>query len=370
MILVKPTIECNARCRYCYENGFRSTGDIVKYDPEKVKRVINESRDHDMSLHGGEPLFIGKAAVKDLLDLIYKKTGKSGIQTNGILVDDEYVEMFKAYKTNVGISIDGPGNLNRFRYDGETTSKVISTISKLRNAGVPVSVIMVLSKANGLKDELPILQNFIAYLSDMGITGRINPCISGVVGVDLDESQLVVAYDELLRFVLERGYSWSPFYDMWNSLQCSSQVVCTFKGCDIFNTPSCEVVLGDGTVTNCMRVSQKDLFYRANNRMNVRDQILSQVGQDNWGCKGCEYWYACHGGCPTHAVNDDWRNRTRLCMLYKHLFFVISGYQKAFKVQGKTPAGSDKCVQYDVDHSDGVEHIDNYTRHLDSGKGE
>ena len=44
--------------------------------------------------------------------------GYNIIQTNGTLINDEHIRLFKAYKVSVGVSIDGPGELNDVRWHG------------------------------------------------------------------------------------------------------------------------------------------------------------------------------------------------------------------------------------------------------------
>ena len=81
--------------------------------------------------HGGEPLLFPKrrfdALQKKLRD-IEQRTGcviKRGVTTNGILVDEEWVELFKTHDVDVTVSLDGPadqrqipGGLQRSRHAG------------------------------------------------------------------------------------------------------------------------------------------------------------------------------------------------------------------------------------------------------------
>ena len=48
------------------------------------------------------------------------------------------------------------------------------------------------------------------------------------------------------------------------------------------------------------------------------------------GCKDCEFFDNCHGGCPSQAINGDWRNRTELCDLYYDLFSKVRNMQTVF----------------------------------------
>jgi radical SAM protein with 4Fe4S-binding SPASM domain len=162
------------------------------------------------------------------------------------------------------------------------------------------------------------LKNWLLELDKMKICGRINPCY-GAPEYELDEKRMKEVYLDLADFCLHHNLRWSPFTDIIDGLQGKPRV-CTYMGCDIFSTPSATVLLGDGSLTNCMRTNQEGILLRHPVFYNTRDQILSQTPQIYGGCQGCSYWSACHGGCPMSAINNDWRNRSFLCPTHKALF--------------------------------------------------
>lgn len=384
MLLVKPTLACNMNCQYCYENKWRNEAHPkVEYNLSAILDVIDKYSGTQITLHGGEPLILPKRDVEKILAAIYAKKKHSGIQTNGVLIDTEYINIFEKYKTHVGISMDGIGELNRYRTDTETTSKLFSNMLEMRSRKINLSVISVVSKANAENDELlDKFKQFIATLSSLNIFGRINPCVDDA-DCSLDESRLVEVYKDLAWYVMSRGWKWSPFVDMWNSLKGDGNVVCTFKECDIFHTPSAEVVLDDGSITNCLRVSSKDLYLRHPTHHETRGEILSQTEQSDGGCKGCKFWENCKGGCPTQAIDNDWRNRTTICIMYKEVFQLLYNIQSFGMGKAEKPKEScaDKSIEHldggtrhldsgkaiSDNHSDGIEHLDRQMRHLDSG---
>jgi len=288
-----------------------------------LKAIEDEVKGSTINLHGGEPLTIGHKNIDTLLSAIYKKNGKSGIQTNATLIDDEYIEMFKKYKTNIGISFDGPEELNEYRV-GTDTEKVHNLIFKLKAYGLNVSIISVVSKANaGTDNRLEKFANFIIGLGKAGISGRLNPC-GNSPDYQLPDQRLTYVYRQLFIAVLKGGGRWSPFIDILNSLK-GKDAVCSLRSCDPFHTEAARVVLGDGTVTNCMRLSDKGLYYRQGSPSSIRSSVLRDTPQENGGCKGCRWFECCHGGCPSLAIDNDWRNRTTSCSLYKELFEIGAG---------------------------------------------
>ena len=48
-----------------------------------------------------------------------ERYGSNRVQTNGTLIQDEHVALFHKYGVRVGISLDGPGELNDVRWHGE-----------------------------------------------------------------------------------------------------------------------------------------------------------------------------------------------------------------------------------------------------------
>ena len=90
-------------------------------------------------LHGGEPLMMGSRRLQYLLQSLRSAVPADHVicmQTNGMLISDEILDICETYRVSISVSIDGPQKTNdRFRIGkkGESTfDKVIDGISKLR----------------------------------------------------------------------------------------------------------------------------------------------------------------------------------------------------------------------------------------------
>jgi len=317
MLLIKPYLGCNLRCKYCYENAYRDKyKPKMDYNLKAILKRMDEFKNLDISLHGGEILTLPKKDIEILLAKSYELKGKSGIQTNATLIDNDFIKMFKKYKTSVGISWDGPGELSAYR---PGTKKVGAIIERLVKEKISTSLIIVVSKANtGTKQRLDKLKKYLLKLKKLNIYGRINPCY-GSPECKISIEKLKKVYLDLAKFCLENNLKWSPFTDIVNGLKGKDRV-CTFMECDPFHTSSAMVVLNDGNLSNCMRTNQKGVLLRHPAKYNTRNEILKNVPQEYGGCEGCKYWTACFGGCPSGAIDNDWRNRTYLCPLWKTLF--------------------------------------------------
>src|SRR5689334_11407886 len=105
-------VTCNLSCRYCYQDSMRQTQPVRRaYDLEAMKRAVMADN-HNFSLFGGEPLLLPKADLEELWKWGYERYGVNSVQTNATLIDDDHIEMFRKYRVRVGISIDGPSDLN------------------------------------------------------------------------------------------------------------------------------------------------------------------------------------------------------------------------------------------------------------------
>lgn len=323
MLLLKPYLKCPNNCAYCYETEYRKNKNPKKdYNLEAVFERMDEFKHLNMmSLHGGEPLLLPMEDLEKIFGKMKELIGKTSIQTSGVFIDEEKIELFKKYNTSVGISYDGPEELSEYR-PASQKARVDEKIERLRKEGINVSTIIVISKANtGTNERLEKLKNYILRLNEMRIYGRLNPCIAAPKECELTLERNKEVYLDLAEFCLKHNLTekWSPFIDITNALLGNPRV-CNFMGCDPFHTQSATVILGDGSVTNCMRLNKKGILLRYPAEINLRTKILEETPYEFGGCQGCKYWEKCYGGCTDSGIDGDWRNRTYLCGLWKTLF--------------------------------------------------
>lgn len=361
-LLIKPFLGCNLNCKYCYEHGLK---DRTQYDIDKIIATIDKLPPEITNwiiLHGGEALMMGHKDVERILSYIKEKTKKSAVQTNGTLIDSKYIELFKKYNTEVGVSIDGDGELNDLRCNIATTNKIIKNIYLLLENKIPTSVIITIHTHNaGTDEQLDRLKTFILQLTALNITGRININHSEYA---LSENRMGEVFLNLGRFMLENGiiHKWGLFSDIIKRLQNQDNVVCFLRGCDIYHTNSALPVLGDGSQSSCLR---SGIMVRHPQELNIRNEILSQLDKKDGGCKDCKFWTYCKGGCPSNA--EDWRVRDPYCIAQYTLFEYYSKIMLQFEIlkSKEPPVCSPKKQTNFSNHSDGIEHIDGETRHMD-----
>jgi len=327
---IKP-IECHGGCLGCYQKQARECGNFPAFDLDKVLKTLNEQMALDKdnkwnspTLHGGEPMLLPIESIEAILKTVHDKYGRSGIQTS-----------FSEYKTCVGISIDGDTaetNAGRWNAPGfdcqEMTDKTLDILERLHLVGINTTVIIVLRFCNaGTPDLQTNLIRFALRLkNEFGVDSiRFNPVIAFDGRTDRDEALendvIASAFKKLIiRVVADERLRWYPAIGFINLLDGKS-AECVFGECDPWATESEMPILGDGSMSVCMK---RDGLILRTEKSRARYEMLRQVSQQADGCRGCYWWPYCKGGCPGAGIDDDWRNRSRFCEAYKQIFSFIS----------------------------------------------
>lgn len=165
--MVKPSgSSCNLACAYCYylhKQDLLGQAPMPRMSDEVLEQHIRqyiESQSGDevvFSWQGGEPTLLGLDFFRTVmaLEAKYRKPGlriENDLQTNGTLLNDEWVAFLKQNNFLVGLSVDGPRELHdRFRvYKGgqPTHHKVMAAAGLLKKAGVPFNVLCVVNREN------------------------------------------------------------------------------------------------------------------------------------------------------------------------------------------------------------------------------
>lgn len=133
-LVLKVAERCNIACTYCYfffrgDQSYRDHSPVLAAKAAEqvgafLRREIERYRIQrvTVALHGGEPLLMKKGRFRSLLEIL--RAACAGIrldltvQTNGMLIDEEWIDLFNAYSVRVGVSLDGPSQANdRYRVD-------------------------------------------------------------------------------------------------------------------------------------------------------------------------------------------------------------------------------------------------------------
>jgi uncharacterized protein len=315
-------IACNIKCAYCYQDPMRDAGNInVPRDWDKAKETISRL-DQTFSVFGGEALLTPISHLKEVFEFGYNKYGQNGVQTNGSLITDEHIELFKQYNVQVGISIDGPGSLNDVRCSLELTEKTEIAIGKLLDLKMNPSLIVTIHRGN---NDLHTLLYWVDGLIARGLK-YVNfhelEVECGKEHVALPEEENIRTFLELYEWSKKHKLNFSPFSDIKSLLtQEDAHANCVWNACDPLTTPAVQGVNPDGIQSNCGRTNKDGInWVKSTTSGNERYLALYYTPQEFGGCKDCKYFAFCKGHCPGTAINGDWRNRTVNCRLWYSLF--------------------------------------------------
>lgn len=327
-------VACNIQCLYCYQTPQRDAKNYTsQYDLEMMKAAV-EKEGGPFSLFGGEALLVPIEDLEKLWSWGYEKYGSNGIQTNGVAITDEHIRLFKTYAVHVGLSIDGPGELNDARWAGtlqrtrDATAKTEAAIERLRAEQVPFSLIVTLHRGNASAEKLPIMHDWFRYLESIGLSSvRLhtleveNEAIRHKYQLTPDET--ITAFLSFYELEKELTYlKFDLFADMHHMLQGKdNKTTCIWNACDPYTTAAVRGIEGHGQRSNCGRTNKDGIdFVKSSMGSFERYISLYHTPQEYGGCNGCRFFLMCKGTCPGTAIDGDWRNRTENCNLYKTLF--------------------------------------------------
>ena len=148
-VILKITERCNLDCDYCYffnagddsykEHSAFISSDMVTLLVQRLKQFSNayELQEIAIHLHGGEPLLMPKARFDRICEDIRSQLASVvdlslTIQTNGMLIDLEWIEIFNRHRVQVGVSLDGARVHNdAHRLDHRGRSSYLATVRGL-----------------------------------------------------------------------------------------------------------------------------------------------------------------------------------------------------------------------------------------------
>ena len=211
LLILQSTPFCNIDCDYCYlparSDRHRMPLEIVEAAVAFVFRHALPAPDFTVVWHAGEPLVLPVAWYRQAFDAVRRgaPAGVSiphSVQTNAMLVTDEWCAFFRDNAVRVGVSLDGPERIHdlqrRTRSGKGTHARVMQGIETLRRNGVPFHVICVVG-ADSLDVADELVDFFIAEdILDVGFN------IEEIEGVHRRSSLELQGVDAKFRMFFER----------------------------------------------------------------------------------------------------------------------------------------------------------------------
>ena len=334
--LIKPASSlCQLRCRYCFyedisEKREHASMGIMSRDTARllINRAYAAIEPGGMvgfAFQGGEPTLAGLDFFRDFTE--YARANKPAavnisfsIQTNGMVIDDEWAEFFRANDFLVGISIDGNKDLHdTYRVDTAgkgTYNRVKKGLEALKKHGCMYNALCVVTAqcARGAQKAYEGLKKLgVEYMQFISCLDPI-----GVERGTLKHSLTPEAYGKFLCTLFDMWFSdWQAgkyrsvrlFDDHVNMLAGRSAGTCSTCG----KCGSYFVVEGDGSIYPC------DFFVLDEWRMgSLAENTLDELAESGnakrfleWGaekpaeCAACPWQRICNGGCKNDWVYDE-----------------------------------------------------------------
>lgn len=328
--LINPvSLRCNLRCGYCFH---RNKPNHLQQKPfavmkiELIESIIenllqsypNEQK-IEITWHGGEPMLAGKEFFKNVLqvqDELSKKYNKqisNNLQTNGTLIDKEWLDILEHPSFGIGISLDGPKEihdiLRRTVHHEGTFDRIQQAILSLRERGIHVSVVSVITKYH-----LGKVQEYFDFFANSGIEYiKINPCFEFTHLTDSYESFSLQPGDffifgkELFDIWLNSGITTIKFGyldDIIRTLVKGEASTCLLSdGCKNFvviepngNLHPCDDLFGENYLLG--NICHTTFGELTSNQESVYNTFYAKIETSRNDCKSCDWFAFCKKGCP------------------------------------------------------------------------
>lgn len=159
LLVIQATPFCNISCSYCYlpDRDNSSKMSISNLEVAVANFFDNFQVGEKLTViwHSGEPLVVGPKYFIDAINIINAIKPESvtvnyEVQTNGILIDETWKQLYLRDDFHFGLSLDGPEHIhdkNRlYRNGAGSFKKAMQGLQCLQKANVSFSVICVLDQ--------------------------------------------------------------------------------------------------------------------------------------------------------------------------------------------------------------------------------
>ena len=335
-VMAKPTgAQCNLDCAYCFflkkeqlypNSRFRMSDEVME---SYIRQTIEAHRVPEVTIawQGGEPTLMGldffRRAVDVEMDAMRPgMTVENTLQTNGVLLDEEWCEFLSEKRFLVGLSLDGPRDLHdAYRRDKGGNSvfdKVVRAARLMQQHKVEFNILCTVNAVNS-KHPLEVYRFFrdeleSPYIQFIPIVERDNET-GNQEGMRITDRS--VRPEQYGRFLIEIFDEWVRrdvakmfvlFFDgvlasyvRGRSTLCILQPTCgegvalehngDVYSCDHFVEP--RYLLG-----NMLQTSLVDLVASGRQR---EFGAAKSAGLPKY-CRECGFLFTCHGECPKNRV--------------------------------------------------------------------
>jgi uncharacterized protein len=374
-LLAKPAgATCNLDCKYCFflskdrlypSERTRMTDEVLE---AYIRQRLSQHNEPEINIawQGGEPTIMGLEFFRRAVALTakYRKPEQQilhTIQTNGLLLDDDWCAFLKQHNFLVGLSIDGPREMHdAYRVDkrgGGSYDLVMRAWERLQRYGVDCNILCTVHAANS-DHPLDVYRFFrdqmgATFLQFIPIVERVTKELLPVANKGWGERPggERPLYRQRGSLVTDRSVRAEQFgqflceiFDEWVKHDVGKVFVQTFDvalgswlgqhNLCIFS-PTCGNALAlehNGDVYSCDHYVEPD-YLLGNIKETPLLELVTSDQQRAFGqhkldslpryCRDCEVLFACYGECPRNRfiqTPDGEPGLNYLCAGYKRFF--------------------------------------------------
>ncbi|MCT4686040.1 anaerobic sulfatase maturase [Vallitalea sp.] len=349
--LIKPASgNCNLRCKYCFYYDVMNSREVKNYGimtEETLEQLVKKAFEFaegqvTFAFQGGEPTMASLDFFKKLI-IFEKKYNTNNIkvnnalQTNGIVIDEEWATFFHDNNFLIGISMDGYKDIHnyyRIYPNGEGTfNRILKTTKLFDKYDVMYNILCVVNKHiakhgrkvyNFYKKQGFKYLQFIPCLDEIGEEPGKNPYSLTPKDYEIFLKNIFDLWYE--DFVSGNGISIRMFDNIVQIIMGYEPESCDMRGHCSVNA----VIEADGSVYPC------DFYVLDEWKLgNVVDVGLDEIFKSERAvkflkesintdpeCQNCEFYRICRGGCKRHKEPKIEGKYTKnyFCNAYKEFY--------------------------------------------------
>lgn len=349
--LIKPASGlCNMRCQYCFYSDLSALRKEQQYGlmTEETLTILvkkafsSETSSVSFAFQGGEPTLIGLEFYQTLIQLVerYNQSGTAvsyAIQTNGMVIDEEWAEFFATHDFLVGLSLDGTKELHDQHRKGlrqkGTYQQVMRTARLFKRKNVAFNILTVVTEP--LAQSASQVYHFFKHQGFQHL--QFIPCFDGLGEVSPSHSYSLTteSYGEFLCELFDLWYE-DFIKGQYVSIRHIDNYIQMLAG---FPPESCAMagvctayllVEADGSVFPCDFYAT-DQYYLGNLLDSDYSALLTGERAKKFvnssrnlplPCQSCRYVRLCRSGCrrDCEPVGEQGKSLNRYCKAYQHFF--------------------------------------------------
>lgn len=325
-LLIKPSSGgCNVRCKYCFYHDEQLNRETFSYgfmSEETLEVLIQKALEYatvhcSFGFQGGEPTLRGLDFFRRAVELqkkynIHHAEIANAIQTNGLLIDNEWASFLHENHFLVGLSLDGAKDIhdqNRLDAEGKGTfNRVLQAAQKLSAHKVDFNLLTVVT--NSTADSIGRIYHFFRrsgllyqqYIPCLDPLGEVRGSSPYSLTPEKYAKFLKTLFDLWYRDVTEGRFIYIRYFENLVAMLLGRRPEsCGLGGqCAIQN-----VVEADGSVYPCdfycldqWRLGNiREQGFQALKSCETAQRFLQEGCSGREECKNCAFLPLCRGGC-------------------------------------------------------------------------